>query len=86
MGVACYIMWVWFVGVVFPVAIPWGWVGVASYILWVWFSPYSYLDSLERIGDRRYMPTLQDILRTRVKSTGIVEYDFTFRTLNFRSA
>jgi len=43
-----------------------------------------YLDSLERIGDRRYVPTVQDILRTRVKSTGIVEYDFEFRSLHFR--
>lgn len=43
-----------------------------------------YLDSLDRIGDRRFVPTLQDILRTRVKSTGIVEYEFSFRTLQFR--
>ncbi len=46
--------------------------------------PPSYLDSLDRIGDRRYVPTIQDILRTRVKSTGIVEYQFEFRGLNFR--
>ena len=44
----------------------------------------SYLDSLDRIGDRRYVPTVQDILRTRVKSTGIVEYEFEFRSLHFR--
>ena len=52
------------------------------------FSPYlshSYLDSLERIGNHRYVPTVQDILRTRVKSTGIVEYEFDFKELHFRS-
>ncbi len=57
-----------------------------SIIISLLFHYCSYLDSLERIGDRRYIPTLQDILRTRVKSTGIVEYEFTFRTLNFRLA
>ena len=46
--------------------------------------PYSYLDSLDRIGDRRYVPTVHDILRTRVKSTGIVEYEFDFKALHFR--
>ena len=44
--------------------------------------PHSYLDSLDRIGDRRCVPT--DILRTRVKSTGIVEYEFDFKALHFR--
>ena len=46
--------------------------------------PHSYLDSLDRIGDRRYVPTVHDILRTRVKSTGIVEYEFDFKALHFR--
>ena len=45
---------------------------------------HSYLDSLDRIGDRRYVPTVHDILRTRVKSTGIVEYEFDFKSLHFR--
>lgn len=44
----------------------------------------SYLDSLDRIGDKRYIPTEQDILRTRVKSTGIVEYEFSYKGLHFR--
>lgn len=43
-----------------------------------------YLDSLERIGNHRYVPTVQDILRTRVKSTGIVEYEFEYKELHFR--
>ena len=47
-------------------------------------STHSYLDSLDRIGDRRYVPTVHDILRMRVKSTGIVEYKFDFKALHFR--
>ncbi|XP_019907002.1 guanine nucleotide binding protein (G protein), alpha activating activity polypeptide O, b isoform X1 [Esox lucius] len=43
-----------------------------------------YLDSLDRIGASDYTPTEQDILRTRVKTTGIVETHFTFKNLHFR--
>ncbi|XP_030232205.1 guanine nucleotide binding protein (G protein), alpha activating activity polypeptide O, b isoform X1 [Gadus morhua] len=43
-----------------------------------------YLDSLDRIGASDYQPTEQDILRTRVKTTGIVETHFTFKNLHFR--
>lgn len=46
--------------------------------------PLSYLDSLDRIGAADYQPTEQDILRTRVKTTGIVETHFTFKNLHFR--
>ena len=42
---------------------------------------YSYLDNLERIGARKYVPSTQDILRTRVRSTGIVETHFHFKGL-----
>lgn len=31
-----------------------------------------------------YVPTVDDVLRTRVKTTGIVEMVFTFRDLRFR--
>jgi hypothetical protein len=44
----------------------------------------SYLDSLDRIGAPDYQPTEQDILRTRVKTTGIVETHFVFKNLHFR--
>ncbi|XDV28768.1 hypothetical protein PO909_031983, partial [Leuciscus waleckii] len=47
-------------------------------------SSSSYLDSLDRIGAPDYQPTEQDILRTRVKTTGIVETHFTFKNLHFR--
>ncbi|KAI5613868.1 guanine nucleotide-binding protein G(o) subunit alpha [Silurus asotus] len=43
-----------------------------------------YLDSLDRIGSPDYLPTEQDILRSRVKTTGIVETHFSFKNLNFR--
>ena len=45
---------------------------------------FSFLDNLERLGQPNYMPTEQDILRTRVKTTGIVEVHFNFKKLNFR--
>ena len=44
----------------------------------------SFLDDLSRLGKRDYMPTEQDILRTRVKTTGIVEVHFSFKNLNFK--
>ncbi|XP_043463267.1 guanine nucleotide-binding protein G(o) subunit alpha [Leptopilina heterotoma] len=43
-----------------------------------------FLDDLDRLGAREYQPTEQDILRTRVKTTGIVEVHFSFKNLNFK--
>ncbi|XP_009862342.1 G protein alpha subunit Gi isoform X2 [Ciona intestinalis] len=43
-----------------------------------------YLDSLDRLTEPRYVPTQQDVLRTRVKTTGIVEVDFNFKGLTFK--
>ncbi|XP_045452804.1 guanine nucleotide-binding protein G(o) subunit alpha isoform X2 [Melitaea cinxia] len=43
-----------------------------------------FLDDLDRLGARDYQPTEQDILRTRVKTTGIVEVHFSFKNLNFK--
>uniref|UniRef100_A0A1I8JRC1 Guanine nucleotide-binding protein G(I) subunit alpha n=1 Tax=Macrostomum lignano TaxID=282301 RepID=A0A1I8JRC1_9PLAT len=44
-----------------------------------------FLDDLDRLGAKDYMPTEQDILRTRVKTTGIVEVTSSSRisTLSF---
>jgi guanine nucleotide-binding protein G(o) subunit alpha len=39
---------------------------------------------LDRLGAKDYQPTEQDILRTRVKTTGIVEVHFSFKNLNFK--
>ncbi|XP_018431039.1 PREDICTED: guanine nucleotide-binding protein G(i) subunit alpha-2-like [Nanorana parkeri] len=43
-----------------------------------------YLNDLERISRSDYVPTQQDVLRTRVKTTGIVETHFTFKDLHFK--
>ncbi|KAI9580599.1 hypothetical protein GQX74_011269 [Glossina fuscipes] len=43
----------------------------------------NFLDDLDRLGAKDYQPTEQDILRTRVKTTGIVEVHFSFKNLNF---
>ncbi len=48
------------------------------------FPAHSFLDDLDRLGKKDYMPTEQDILRTRVKTTGIVEVHFSFKNLNFK--
>ncbi|XP_006899415.1 PREDICTED: guanine nucleotide-binding protein G(k) subunit alpha [Elephantulus edwardii] len=44
----------------------------------------SYLNDLDRISQNNYIPTQQDVLRTRVKTTGIVETHFTFKDLYFK--
>lgn len=48
------------------------------------FLPLSYLNDLDRICELNYVPTQQDVLRTRVKTTGIVETHFTFKDLYFK--
>uniref|UniRef100_H2YCJ1 Uncharacterized protein n=1 Tax=Ciona savignyi TaxID=51511 RepID=H2YCJ1_CIOSA len=45
-----------------------------------------YLDALERLTEHHYVPTQQDVLRTRVKTTGIVEVHFNFKGLTFKIA
>ncbi|XP_017463777.1 PREDICTED: guanine nucleotide-binding protein G(k) subunit alpha-like, partial [Rhagoletis zephyria] len=42
------------------------------------------LNSLDRICQADYCPSQQDVLRTRVKTTGIVEVNFKFKGLLFR--
>lgn len=44
----------------------------------------SYLNDLERLIQPGYVPTEQDVLRSRVKTTGIIETQFSFKDLNFR--
>lgn len=56
------------------------------------FSPIDWLIASTWIGignafptrDTCVQPTEQDILRTRVKTTGIVEVHFSFKNLNFK--
>uniref|UniRef100_A0A452GLD4 Uncharacterized protein n=1 Tax=Gopherus agassizii TaxID=38772 RepID=A0A452GLD4_9SAUR len=44
----------------------------------------SYLSDLARLVAPGYVPTEQDVLRSRVKTTGIIETQFSFKDLNFR--
>ncbi len=46
--------------------------------------PFSFLDDLDRLGAKDYQLSEQDILRTRVKTTGIVEVHFQFKNMNFK--
>lgn len=43
-----------------------------------------YLNALDRISQPNYIPSQQDVLRTRVKTTGIVETHFSFKGLDFK--
>lgn len=43
-----------------------------------------FLNSLQRISAPGYIPNQQDVLRTRVKTTGIVETKFRYRGLSFK--
>lgn len=47
-------------------------------------STHYYLSQLERIKDANYIPTLQDVLRVRVPTSGIVEYPFDLDQIIFR--
>lgn len=44
----------------------------------------SYLTDLDRIAEPSYLPDLQDILRVRVPTTGIIEYPFDMENVIFR--
>lgn len=43
-----------------------------------------FLNSLSRLCSKNYVPTQDDVLRTRVKTTGIVEIRFHFKELHFK--
>jgi guanine nucleotide-binding protein G(q) subunit alpha len=43
-----------------------------------------YLDNADRIAEPDYLPTLQDILRVRAPTTGIIEYPFDLDSIIFR--
>ena len=43
-----------------------------------------FLDSLDRVAQPDYVPTEQDVLRSRVKTTGIVETLFHFKDIDFK--
>uniref|UniRef100_A0A915MHZ2 Uncharacterized protein n=1 Tax=Meloidogyne javanica TaxID=6303 RepID=A0A915MHZ2_MELJA len=43
-----------------------------------------FLDNLARLGAHNYLPTEQDLLRTRIKTSGITEVLFELKGLTFR--
>lgn len=43
-----------------------------------------YLNDLDRLTTTGYVPNEQDVLRSRVKTTGIIETQFSFKDLHFR--
>ena len=45
---------------------------------------FSFLSDLDRIQDPDYLPSEQDILRSRVPTTGIIEYPFDLDNIVFR--
>jgi G-protein alpha subunit len=49
-----------------------------------YFYLFSYFDSIDRISDSRYTPSDQDVLRSRVKTTGITETTFIIGDLTYR--
>jgi len=46
-------------------------------------APY-YFDNIERLAKKEYVPDLQDILRSRSKTTGITETEFEIENTKFR--
>ena len=43
-----------------------------------------YLGSLDRLSNPNYVPSLQDVLRTRVKTSGIIETHFSYKGVHFK--
>ncbi|SAM08272.1 hypothetical protein [Absidia glauca] len=43
-----------------------------------------YFDSITRIGSQQYVPSDQDVLRSRVKTTGITETTFVINSMTYR--
>ena len=41
----------------------------------------SFFDSIDRIGQASYLPDEQDVLRARLKTTGITEIEFQLGSL-----
>lgn len=42
-----------------------------------------YFDKMDAIADPNYVPDEQDVLRSRVRTTGIVQSDFVIKSMNF---
>jgi len=42
-----------------------------------------YFDNLDRIGKPDYLPSEEDVVRARIKTTGLIEQPFSFKNLPF---
>ena len=42
-----------------------------------------YFDNVDRLSAEDYLPTTDDVLRSRVRTTGIVQSDFTIKNMRF---
>ena len=49
-----------------------------------YFLFFSFLSDADRIAEPSYLPSEQDILRSRVPTTGIIEYPFDLDGIVFR--
>jgi guanine nucleotide-binding protein G(i) subunit alpha len=47
-------------------------------------STYYLTESIDRICDTAYVPTQEDVLRCRARTTGIIELDFNYDTTKFK--
>jgi len=45
---------------------------------------FSFLNAINRIGEANYVPTEQDVLLSRVRTTGVVEVKFKLKSSDFR--
>lgn len=54
------------------------------FYLYLYLIDNSYFDAIERIADPKFIPTNQDVLRSRVKTTGIIETTFHIDELVYR--
>jgi len=43
-----------------------------------------YFDAIDRLADNSFIPTEQDVLRSRAKTTGIIEIEFTIQKTKFK--
>ena len=54
-------------------------IALTDYILF-----FSFLSDIDRVAGLGYLPSEQDILRSRVPTTGIIEYPFDLDGIVFR--
>ena len=48
------------------------------------FQEFSFLDNLDRLCKKNYVPTVQDILMCRVPTTGVQEIQYDYKGITFR--